>query len=143
MLVKKAPNQVKIDQDLTKMVSITLEWLWMVSDRFSIFRQNPQVRTGNNFQLLNYHGACELSIKKTPKTSSRWWILLWKDYGWFLIELLIFDFFVKFHRSGPVIIFSFWTIMEHVNYASKKLLIKPGLHQDGEYYSGRIMDGFW
>ena len=24
--------------------------------------------------------------------SSTWCVLLWKDYGWFLIELLIFDF---------------------------------------------------
>ena len=44
---QKAPNQAKIYQDLIKMVSITLEGLWMVSDR-----------TCNNFQFLNYHGAC-------------------------------------------------------------------------------------
>ena len=55
------------------------------------------------------------------RTSSRWWVLLWKDYGWFLID---YRFFVKFHRSGPAIIFSFWTIMEHVSYPSKKLIIK-------------------
>ena len=29
-------------------------------------------------------------------------------------------FFVKFHRSGPAIIFSFSTIMEHVSYPLKK-----------------------
>ena len=51
---KSAPNQAKIYQDLIKMVSITLEGLWMVSDRIVNFR-----------------------------------------------------FFVKFHRSGPAIIFSF------------------------------------
>ena len=34
-------------------------------------------------------------------------------------------FFVKFHRSGPAIIISFSTIMEHVSYPSKKLLTKP------------------
>ena len=55
---------------------------------------------------------------------SRLWVLLWKDYGWFLIELSIFYFFDKFHRSGTAIIFSFWTITEHVSYASKKVLIK-------------------
>ena len=48
---KKAPNQAK---DLIKMVNVTLEGLWMVSDRIVDLR-----------------------------------------------------FFVKFHRSGPVIIFSF------------------------------------
>ena len=50
----KVANQAKINQDLIKMVSITLEGLWMVSDR-----------------IVN------------------------------------FQFFVKFHRSGPAIIFSF------------------------------------
>ena len=33
-----------------------------------------------------------------------------------------FRFFVKFHKSGPAIIFSFWSTMENVSYASKKLL---------------------
>ena len=32
----------------------------------------------------------KFSIKQ--KTSSRWWMSLWKDYGWFLKELSIFDF---------------------------------------------------
>ena len=69
---EKAPNQVKIYHGLIKMVSITLEWLWMFSDR-----------------------------------------------------IVDFQFFVKFHWSGPAIIFSFWTITEHVSYGSEKLLIKP------------------
>ena len=53
-------------------------------------------------------------------------------------------FFVKFHRSESAIIFSFSTIMEHISYSSKKLLIKQKTspHEDGECYSGRIMDGF-
>ena len=51
---QKSPNQAKIYQSLIKIVSITLEGLWMVSDR-----------------IVN------------------------------------FQFFVKFHRSGPAIIFSF------------------------------------
>ena len=43
------------------MVSITLEKLWMVSDKivdFRFFRQISHVRTCNNFQFLNYNGAC-------------------------------------------------------------------------------------
>ena len=46
------------------MVSVTLEKLWLVSDRMSIFdfRQILKVRTCNNFQFLNHHGASELSI---------------------------------------------------------------------------------
>ena len=35
---KKVPNQAKIDLDFVKMVSITLEGLWMVSDRIVDFR---------------------------------------------------------------------------------------------------------
>ena len=38
---KKTPNQAKIYQDLIKMVSVTLERLWMVSDRMiSSYSQN-------------------------------------------------------------------------------------------------------
>ena len=51
---QKAPNQAKLYQDLIKMVSITLEGLWMFSDR-----------------------------------------------------IVDFQFFDKFHRSGPAIIFNF------------------------------------
>ena len=80
-------------------------------------------------------------------TSRRWLVLLWKDFGWFQIELLIFDFSSNFTGPGPAKIFSFWTITEHVTYPSKKSFESSqdlsGLHQDGEYYSGRIMDGFW
>ena len=35
---KKGPNQAKIYHDLMKMVSITLEGLWMFSDRIVDFR---------------------------------------------------------------------------------------------------------
>ena len=35
---QKAPNQAKIYQDLIKMVSITLERLWMVSDKIANFQ---------------------------------------------------------------------------------------------------------
>ena len=62
LCIKKAPNQAKIYQDLIKMVSITLEGLWMVSDRIVDFQFfitfHMSGRTCNNFQFLNYHGAC-------------------------------------------------------------------------------------
>ena len=35
---QKAPNQAKIYQDVIKMVSITLEKLWMFSDKIVYFR---------------------------------------------------------------------------------------------------------
>ena len=116
------------------MVSITLEGLWMVSDRIVNFwffvkfhRSGPAIIF--SFWTITEHvsyASKKLLIKpRFIRTSSRWSVLLWKDYGCFLIECSIFNFFVKFHRSGPATIFSFWTITEHVSYASKKLLIKP------------------
>ena len=88
-------------------------------------------RTCNNFQFLKYHehvsyGSKKLLIKpRFVRTSSRWWVLLWKKLWLVSDKIVDFLFFVKFHRSGPAIIFSFWTIMEHVSYGSEKLLIKP------------------
>ena len=39
---------------------------------------------------------------------------------WMFSDIVVdFQFFVKFQRSGPAIIFSFGTIMEHVSYGSK------------------------
>ena len=35
---QKGPNKTKIDQDLIKMVSITLEGLWLFSDRIVDFQ---------------------------------------------------------------------------------------------------------
>ena len=109
-------------------MSITLERLWMVSDRFLIFRQISQVRPAiifsfwTSMEQVSYPSKKLLITPRFIRTSSRWCVLLWKDYGLFLID---FRFFVKLHRSGPAIIFSFWTILEDVSYPSKKLLIKP------------------
>ena len=99
--------------------------------RFSIFRQISQVRTCNNFQFLNYRGACYLSHKKAPNQTNIYQDFIKKisitlEKLWMVSDgIAYFKFFVKFHRSGPAIIFSFWTITEHVSYQSKKLLIKP------------------
>ena len=94
------------------MMSVTLERLWMVSDRFSIYHQISQVLTCNNFQFLNYHGACMLSIKKDPNQAKIYQDLI-KMMSVTLERLCmvsdrIVDFrvFVKFHMSGPAIIFN-------------------------------------
>ena len=67
--------------------------------------------TGNNLVTIGtqaYVGIMEhvgyaskkLLIKpRFIRASSRWSVLLWKDYGWFLIELSIFDFSSNF--TGP------------------------------------------
>ena len=133
----------------SKMMSVTLERLWLVSDRIVNFRFLVKFHRSGPAIIFNFWTITEqvsypskkLLIKQRYiKTSSRWWVLLWKDYGWLLRD---FRFFVKFHRSGPAIIFNFWTITEQVSYPSKKLLIKQLYikpYQDGEYYSGKIMD---
>ena len=126
---KNVPNQAKIYQDFIMTVSFTLEGLWMVSDRIVNFRFFVKFhRSGPaiifSFGTISEHisyGSKKLPIKpRFIRTSSRWSVFLWKDYGWFLIELSIFNFFIKFHKSGPAIIFIFWTITEHVRYASKR-----------------------
>ena len=99
--------------------------------RFSIFCEISQVRTCNNFQFLNYNGACELCIKKAPNQSKIYQdlikiVIITLEGLWMFSDRIVdFQFCIKFHRSGPAIIFSFWTITKHVSYASKKLLIKP------------------
>ena len=93
------------------MVSITLERLWMVSERFSIFRQISQVRTCNNFQFLNYRGACKLSIKKDPNKAKIYQDLIKMmsvtlERLWLVSDRIVdIRFFVKFHRFGPATIF--------------------------------------
>ena len=65
--------------------------------------------------------------KKTPKQAKDFFDMVslsLEGLSMFSDKIVDFWFFVKFHRSGPAIIFSFWTLTEHVSYASKKLLIK-------------------
>ena len=87
---KKVPNEAKIDLDFIKMVSITLEGLWMVSDRIVDFR-----------------------------------------------------FFVKFHRSRPAKIFSFWTITENVSYQSKKVPNPAKIDLDFIKMVSITLEGLW
>ena len=115
------------------MVCVTLEGLWMVCDRIADFeffvkfhRSGPAIIF--SFWTITEHVSYpskKLLIKpRLIRTSSRWWVLLLEGL-WMVCDRIIDSrFFVKFHRSGPAIIFSFWTIMEHVSYPSKKLLIK-------------------
>ena len=109
---------------------VTLEGLCMVSDKIVDFRffvkfdrSRPAIIF--NFWTLREHVSyASKKLLNKQKTTSTWWGFLWKDYRCFLIEVSIFWFFVKFHRSGPAIIFNFLTPREHVSYPSKKVLIK-------------------
>ena len=94
---------------------------------FSIFRQVSQVWTCNNFQVLNSQRTCELCIKKALNQAKDLinMVNVSLEGLWMFSDRIVdFWFFVKFHSSGPPIIFSFWTLTEHVSCASKKLLIK-------------------
>ena len=90
------------------MVSITVEKGWMVSDRIVDFRFFVKFhRSGPaiifSFSTITEHvsyASKKLLIKRIfIRTSSRWSVLLWKDYGWFLIKFLIFNFSSNF--TGP------------------------------------------
>ena len=105
---KKVPNPAKIDLDFIKMMSITLEGLWMVSDRIVDFRFFLKFHRSGPAKIFSFWTITEhvsyqsKSFLIQPRliwTSSRWWVLLWKDYGWFLIELSVFDFSLNF--TGP------------------------------------------
>ena len=71
-----------------------------------------------------------ITIKKAPNLATihqdviKMVIVLLEGLWMVSDEIVDSLFFVKFHRSGPAIILSFSTIMEHVSYPSKKLLIK-------------------
>ena len=87
------------------MVSFTPDGFWMVSDRIVKSRFFVKFHSSGPAIIFSFSTIMEHVIypsKKLltkPKTSSRWWVLLRKDYGWFLIELSIFDFSSNF--TGP------------------------------------------
>ena len=115
--------------------------------RFSICRQISQVRTCNNFRFLNSQRTCQLCIKKAPKQAKDFFNMVsvsLEGLSMFSDRIVDFWFIAKFHSSGPAIIFSFWSLTEHVSYISKKAPKQAKTpHQHGQCYSGRIMDGFW
>ena len=92
-------------KDPINMVSVTPDGLWMVSDRIVKSRFFVKFHRSGTAIIFTFSTIMErvsypskkLLIK--PKTSSRWWVLLRKDYGWFLIESSIFDFSSNF--TGP------------------------------------------
>ena len=68
-----------------------------------------------------------------------------EGFRMFSDRIVDFQFFIEFHRSGPAIIFSYSTItsmlvIHQKSSQSSQDLSRP--HQDGQYYSGRIMDVF-
>ena len=111
-------------------MSVTLEGLWIVSDRivdFRFFVKFHKSRPAIIFSFWTLTEHVKLCIKKAPNPTKDHSNLVFVTLeGWWMVSdrIVDFQFFVKFHRSGPAIIFSFWTLTQHVSYASKKLLIK-------------------
>ena len=112
---------------------VTLEGLWMVSDRIVNFRFFIKFHKSSPaiiciFWTITEHVSYQLKkLLIKQNINSRWWVLLWKDYGCFPIELSIFDFLSNFTVSDMQKIFSFCTIIKHVIYPSKKILIKQNI----------------
>ena len=80
---QKLPNQAK---DLINIVCVTLEGLWLVSDRIVDFLFLTKVHWSRR--------AKKLLIQQ--KTSLTWYVSHWKNYGWLLIEFSIFGFSSNF-----------------------------------------------
>ena len=60
---------------------------------------------------------------------------------WMIDDRIVdFRFFGKFHWSGPAIMFSFWTINEHVSYALKKA---PNKGKDHIKMVCFTLEGWW
>ena len=99
------------------MVSITLEELWMVSDKIfdyqffiKFYMSAPEIifSFGTITEHVSYTSKKLLIKPRFIRTSSRRSVLLWKDYGCCLIELSISNFSSNFTGpAGPAIIFSF------------------------------------
>ena len=106
----------------------------MFSDRivdFQIFvkfhRSGPAI-IFNFWTIMEHVSYASKKLLIMPRfiwTSSSWSVLLWKDYGCFLIEFSTLNFSSNFTGLDMQELFSFWTITEHVSYGIKKLLIKP------------------
>ena len=111
------------------MVSVTLEGLWMFSDRvvdfpfFFTFRRSGPAIIFNSWTL--YEHVSYESIKAPHQAKDLVNMVCVTVEGLWMVSVRIVDFrfFVKFHSSGPAIIFNLWTLKKHVSYASQKLLI--------------------
>ena len=136
------------------MITITLEGLWMLSDRNIDFQFFLKFHRSGPAIILSFWTLMERATYASKKllmnprllsTSQRLSVLIWKDYGCFLKELSIFNFSSNF--TGPDL--QYFSVFE----LSRSMLVMhqkssqsrqdlSGHHQDGHYYSGRIKDVF-
>ena len=95
------------------MVSITLEGLWMVSDRivdFGVFVKFHRSGPAKIFSFLTITEHVSYPLKKEAKIDQDFikMVSITLEGLWMVSERIVdFRFFIKFHRSGPAKIFSF------------------------------------
>ena len=97
------------------MVSITLEGLWMVSDRIVNFQFFVKFHRSGPAIIFSFGTITSilLWIKKALNQSKIYQGLIkmvditLEGLWMFSDRIVDFQFFVKFHRSGPAIIYSF------------------------------------
>ena len=149
---KKVPNPSKIDQDFMKMVSITLEGFWMVSDRIVDFQFFVKFHRSGPAKIFSFRTIMEQVSYQSKRflikprliwTSRRRWVLLWKDFGWFQIELLIFNFSSNF--TGPDLKkFSVFELScSIVSYQSNKVPNQAKIDQDFMKMVSITLEGLW
>ena len=112
------------------MVRVTLEGLWIISDRIVDFRFFVKFhRSGlaiffSVWSTMEHVSYAWKKLLRKKNTSLTLCIVIWNGLRIISDRIVDFRFVIKFHRSGPAIIFRFWNITEDLNYASKQLLIK-------------------
>ena len=95
------------------MVSITLERLWMVSDRIVNFQFFVKFHRSGPALIFSFLTITEHVNKNVPNQAKIYhnlikMVSITLEGLWMVSDRIVnFQFFVKFHRSGPAIIFSF------------------------------------
>ena len=94
------------------MVSVTLEGLWMVSDKIVDFRFFVKFHMSGPAIIFSFRTITEHVSKKAPYQANIYQDLIKMvsiilEGLWIVSDRIVdFRFFVKFHKSGPSIIFS-------------------------------------
>ena len=149
---KKVPNPAKIYLDFIKMVNTTVEGLWMVSDRIVDFKFFVKFHRSGPAKIFSFWTITEhvsYQLKKVPNHAKialdfKKMVSITLDGFWMVSDRIVdFWFFVKFHRSGPAKIFSFWTITEHVSYQSKKVPNQAKIDLDFIKMVSITLERFW
>ena len=149
---KKVPNQAKIDLDFIKMVSITQEGFWMVSDRIVDFWFFVKFHRSGRAKIFSFWTITEQVSYQSIKVPNQVTIDL--DFmkmvsvtleGLSMVSdrIVDFQFFGKFHRSRHAKIFSFWTITEQVSYQSKHVPNQAKIVPDFIKMVSITLKGLW